>query len=64
VADAYDAMTVARPYPAPLLPVEALDECRRLAGAQFDPDVVAALEVVLDLTAGRRYPSRWGPSGS
>ena len=64
VADAYDAMTVARPYSAPLLPIEALEECRRLSGAQFDSDVVAALETVLDLTAGRRYPSRWGASGS
>ena len=50
VADAYDAMTVARPYSAPLSPTEALAECRRLAGAQFHPAVVAALEVVLDLT--------------
>ena len=65
VADAYDAMTVARPYSAPLLPIEALEECRRLAGAQFASDVVAALETVLDLGRGaRRYPSRWGASGS
>ena len=64
VADAYDAMTVARPYSAPLLPAEALEECRRLAGAQFDPDAVAALEAVLALPAPRRYPSRWGASGS
>jgi len=64
VADAYDAMTVGRPYAAPLLPAEALDECRRLSGAQFDADVVAALEAVLDPAAGRRYPSRCGASGS
>src|SRR6185503_12072514 len=64
VADAYDAMTVARPYSAPLLTGEALEECRRLAGAQFDPDAVEALEAVLALGTGRRYPSRWGASGS
>ena len=64
VADAYDAMTVARPYSDPLLPAEALEECRRLAGGQFDPDAVAALETVLALPAPRRYPSRWGASGS
>jgi putative nucleotidyltransferase with HDIG domain len=63
VADAYDAMTVARPYSAPLLPAEALEECRRMAGAQFDPDAVAALASVLTLP-GERYASRCGPSGS
>ena len=64
VADAYDAMTVARPYSAPLLPAEALEECRRLSGAQFDPDAVAALGAVLALGSEDRYPSRWGASGS
>jgi HD-GYP domain-containing protein (c-di-GMP phosphodiesterase class II) len=64
VADAYDAMTVARPYAAPLLPAEAIEECRRLSGAQFDPDAVAALGAVLALRSEDRYPSRWGPSGS
>jgi putative nucleotidyltransferase with HDIG domain len=64
VADAYDAMTVARPYSAPLLPAEALEECRRLSGAQFDADAVAALESVLAVGSEERYPSRWGPSGS
>ena len=47
VADAYDAMTAARPYSAPLMHADAIAECRRLAGAQFDPAVVAALETVL-----------------
>jgi len=57
-------MTAARPYSAPLLPIEALEECRRLAGAQFDPEAVDALEAVLALGSPRRYPSRWGASGS
>jgi len=46
MGQAYDAMTVARPYSAPLTSAEAIAECRRPAGAQFDPAAVAALEIV------------------
>ncbi|MGE0027622.1 MAG: diguanylate cyclase [Thermoleophilia bacterium] len=46
VADAWDAMTSARPYTAPLAPEKAAEECRREAGRQFDAEVVAALERV------------------
>jgi len=43
VADAFEAMTAARPYrPNPLSPAEALEELRRYAGIQFDPAVVEA----------------------
>ena len=42
VADAFDAMTAARPYSTPRTPDEALAELRRCAGKQFDPAVVAA----------------------
>ena len=42
VADAFDAMTSARPYRAPLPVEEALAEVRRCAGSQFDPAVAAA----------------------
>jgi diguanylate cyclase (GGDEF)-like protein/putative nucleotidyltransferase with HDIG domain len=51
VADAYDAMTAARPYSAPLTQAEAITECRRLAGLQFAPEVVAALITVLEPTS-------------
>jgi len=43
VADAFDAMTSARPY-RDALPLEAaVAELRRCAGSQFDPEVAAAL---------------------
>jgi diguanylate cyclase (GGDEF)-like protein len=44
VAEAYDAMMSDRPYGAALTADVALDELRRNAGAQFDPDCVTALE--------------------
>jgi diguanylate cyclase (GGDEF)-like protein/PAS domain S-box-containing protein/putative nucleotidyltransferase with HDIG domain len=44
LADAWDAMTAARPYGAPRPPSEALEECRRLAARQFCPRAVAALD--------------------
>lgn len=43
VADAYEAMTAARPYRmTPLTHTEALAELRRFAGIQFDPQMVEA----------------------
>jgi hypothetical protein len=45
VADAYEAMTAARPYRmTPLTADQALNELRRFTGVQFDPVVVAAFE--------------------
>ena len=44
IADAWDVMTLSRPYSRPKPAAEAIDECRRLAGAQFSADAVAALE--------------------
>ena len=43
VADAYDAITNARPYRGPRSQAAALAELHRCAGTQFDPAVVAAL---------------------
>lgn len=42
IADAYDAMTSARPYKAPLPVQEAVDEVERSASSHFDPRVVKA----------------------
>jgi putative nucleotidyltransferase with HDIG domain len=44
VCDAYGAMTEPRPYRRQREPEEALAELRELAGDQFDPAVVEALE--------------------
>jgi putative nucleotidyltransferase with HDIG domain len=42
VADAFDAMTTRRPYRESRSPVDALEELRRVAGSQLDPEAVAA----------------------
>ena len=42
VVDAFDAMTTDRPYRAALTIQQAADELERMAGTQFDPEVVAA----------------------
>ena len=47
VADAYEAMTSARPYGPPLPPDLALNELRMSAGTQFDIRCVEALEAYL-----------------
>lgn len=43
VSDAYDAMTTDRPYRTAIGHVRAIEELRKLAGTQFDPQVVEAL---------------------
>jgi HD-GYP domain-containing protein (c-di-GMP phosphodiesterase class II) len=52
--DAYGAMVTDRPYRRALPPQHALDELRDGAGAQFDPDAVAA---VLQVTEGEAMPT-------
>ncbi len=47
VADAYDVMTALRPYSPRMQPAEAIAECRRLAGRQFDARAVEALVAVI-----------------
>jgi putative nucleotidyltransferase with HDIG domain len=52
-ADAFDAMTSDRPYRRALHVHEAVDELRRHAGTQFDPDCVTALIEALALSGDR-----------
>jgi len=40
LADAYDAMSVERPYRGKLKPKEAIEGIKKLAGSQFDPTLV------------------------
>jgi putative nucleotidyltransferase with HDIG domain len=54
--DAYNAMTTERPYRSAIDHDAALAELRAAAGTQFDPDIVAALEVELDLGGDARRP--------
>src|SRR5262249_52674519 len=49
VADALDSMLTTRIYRHALPPAQALGELRRLAGKQFCPRCVAALERILPL---------------
>jgi putative nucleotidyltransferase with HDIG domain len=54
VCDSYNAMTTNRPYRAAMTRAAALEELRRCSGAQFDPEVVAAMERVLGGQSGAR----------
>ena len=60
VADAFEAMTAARPYRmTPLTTEQALGELRKYAGVQFDPKVVDAF---VKTALGRRMSrTRAGP---
>ena len=58
VADAFEAMTAARPYrKKPLTVEQALGELRKFAGIQFDPEVVDAF-VKTDWVEGVPDPGR------
>lgn len=46
-AEAFDEMVSNRTYHQPRTPVEALNELRRCAGTQFDPQVVEAIATIL-----------------
>ena len=54
VVDCYDAMSCRRPYRPALSYRQCLDELKRCAGTQFDPDIVAAFRRVLERLRRRR----------
>ena len=49
VVDAFDVMTSGRPYQRAKTEDEALDEVRRCAGSQFDPEIA---EILIELAEG------------
>jgi two-component system, cell cycle response regulator len=55
VCEAYAAMVSERPYSVAMRPSRALEELRRSAGSQFDPEVVAAFDRI---AAQRDFPTR------
>ncbi len=59
LADAWDAMTIARLYGRPLSHDEAMDECLSQAGRQFAPACVAALRALQH--EGREENGQPGP---
>jgi hypothetical protein len=62
VADAFDAMTTARPYRPARTPQEGVDELNRASGTQFDPAIVGYF---VSSDAPFRYsPQRVQPSAS
>jgi signal transduction histidine kinase/HD-GYP domain-containing protein (c-di-GMP phosphodiesterase class II) len=50
--DAFESLTVGRPYRDPVNDEQALAELRRVAGAQFDSDVVECLAAIILERAG------------
>ncbi|MCK4368174.1 MAG: diguanylate cyclase [Dehalococcoidales bacterium] len=54
IADAYDAMTSPRPYREQLSSQQALNELKRCAGTQFDPELVDVFCKLIESTPSRK----------
>ncbi len=57
IADAFDAMTSSRPYKMAFKPKDALQEIKKCAGTQFDPELAGLFVRTYDKTYGRRIPN-------
>jgi len=64
VADAFEAMTGARPYRIATTPDEALRELHRWSGTQFDPDCVEALDELFGGRGVELEPDADGPAAA
>lgn len=62
-AEAFDAMVSRRSYNTPRTGEQALEELKRCAGGQFDPECVKVLEAVLRKSGQLSLPSDKGSSG-
>jgi diguanylate cyclase (GGDEF)-like protein len=58
IADAYDAMTSPRPYREQLSSQSALEELRRCAGSQFDPELVELFCTLIESATSSRLEIR------
>jgi diguanylate cyclase (GGDEF)-like protein/putative nucleotidyltransferase with HDIG domain len=63
VADAFDAMTSSRPYRSGRLSTEeALEELKRCAGKQFDPEIVDVFVKIKEKRPSKAAPTKRSPA--
>ncbi len=57
IADAFDAMTSSRPYRIAFKPKDALQEIKKYAGTQFNPELADLFVKAYSKTYGKRIPN-------